>query len=133
MAALFEGSNATGARWKYLWLDRESGGRKVFIYVTADAPATVDGSGYFSNTTIAGYKDNLASMRPGDIIESYQLGTLTTDQPPYAVGGTDNATKYNMLAAANISDYSLHIVTSNTGTTIDVSTQLVDLTVASGD
>ncbi len=93
----------------YMALGSYVGGKhplKVWHYVTEDAPATVDTTGYFNAKV-----DELAV---GDLVWVYQAAD------------EDDLT-------AGISDVSLHIVLSNDGSAVDVSDDLLAATVADTD
>lgn len=105
---------------QYLYPLFIAGPVRWFEYVTTDAAATVDGRGYIDNTTADG-EIAINMLKVGDMVWVTQVASLTDTSPI----STDKA---------GASAMSLHMVTENTGSTLNLSNNLltaIDLT--SGD
>lgn len=100
--------------------DAAAPGSRQWEYVSADAPATVDGSGYISDSTDDG-KIALDMLTIGDLVWVYQVSAIDDSRPI-----SDDK-------KAGITDLSLHIVLENTGSIIDLSDDLLSATVTYGD
>ena len=108
----------------YLFPLVEAGPVKIWCYVSADAAATVDGSGYIDGGTNGGdHSIALNMLGIGDLVLAYQVASITDTQPI-----SDDM-------KAGISDISLHAVLDNTGETgvADLSDDLLGATVTYGD
>ena len=84
---------------------------KHWMYVTTDAPTTVDGSAYITDQEVIDKTD------VGDLIWVYQVASAAAK---------DDLGK-------GITDISLHAVLVNSGTTVDLSNDLLGATVTYGD
>lgn len=89
-------------------------------YVSADAATTVDGSGYFSNSTSDG-QIALDMLNIGDMIWSFQVASIT------------DTNTIEEDKKAGVTDVSLHVVLDNTGSIIDLSDDILGATVTYGD
>jgi len=89
-----------------LWPVNGADGNTFWYYKTADAPATVDTAGYFTNEAVG-------MLRVADLLFVVQV-----DDP---------------AAPASVTDVSLHAVLSNDGATVDLSDDLLAATVADTD
>lgn len=93
---------------QYLWKALTLGnGIQVWCYVTADTLASVDGSGYITDTEI------IPLLNVGDLILVWRAG---------AIADTRNI---QADLAAGVSDFGLHLVLENTGTVVDLSDDLL--------
>jgi len=86
-------------------------GSRIYEYVTTDAIATVDGSGYIDNSTDDG-EIALDMLRIGDIINIFVVGSL------------DDSRDISEDKATGLSDYGQCIVMENDGTAINLSNEL---------
>lgn len=86
-------------------------GSRQWEYVSADTPATVDGSAYISNATDDGDLA-LDMLSIGDLIWVYQVASISDSRPI-----SDDK-------KSGITDVSLHVVLENTGALIDLSNDL---------
>lgn len=91
--------------------DAAAPGSRIYEYVTTDAVATVDGSGYIDNTTDDG-KIALDMLKIGDLLNVFVVGSL------------DDTRSISEDKATGLSDYSQHIVMENDGTAINLSDEL---------
>lgn len=94
---------------------------RQFVYVSADAPATVDGSGYITAGTNDDHDAAIDMLSIGDLIWSYQVASISDSRP------IEDDMK------AGITDISLHAVLDNTGSIIDLSDDLLAATPTYGD
>lgn len=100
----------------YMWRALHLGaGLGIWIYVSADTPATVDGSNYITD------QDFIDVLQVGDLVLAYQAGSI------------DDTRSIIADLAAGVTDLSLHLVLENTGTVVDLSDDLLGATVTYGD
>lgn len=95
--------------------DGAAPGSRVWEYVTADAPATVDGAGYIDATDATTGEDAqlaINMLKIGDTIHVYQVAALDDTRP------------ISEDKAQGITDISVHVVLENDGTVIDLSDEL---------
>ena len=112
--ATASGSNLTNK--VYMWRAISLGaGIGCWIYVSADAATTVDGSNYITDTAF------IDVILKGDWILAYQVASIDDTR--------DIQADFN----AGISDLSWHLVLDNTGTVIDLSDDILGATVTYGD
>lgn len=100
--------------------DGAAPGSRQWEYVSADAPGTVDGSGYIDNSTADG-EIAIAMLGIGDLIWVYQVASIDDSRPI-----SDDK-------KAGITDLSLHLVLDNTGSIIDLSDDLLSAAPTYGD
>jgi hypothetical protein len=95
----------------YFWMAADYGnGQKRFHYVTADAPGTVEVSGYFDD-------DELRSiMKPGDELMVFQVAAL------------DDTRTIQEDFASGFADVSLHYVVQSDGAGINISDDVLGAT-----
>lgn len=105
------GSNTTK---KYLFPMAYAGPLTAWVYVSADTPATVAGSGYITAGTNADHDIAINMLRPGDTIYAYQVSSISDDRTI-----ADDI-------EAGLTDYTKLIVLVNTGSVIDLSDDLYD-------
>lgn len=114
----------TGANSSKMYLfptsDAAAVGSRQWEYVSADAPATVDGSAYISDSTDDG-DIAIDMLKIGDLIWAYQVGSISDTRSIE----DDKST--------GITDISLHLVLWNSGTFIDLSDDLLAATPTYGD
>ena len=91
--------------------DAAAPGSRHYEYVTADAAATVDGSGYIDNSTADG-QIALDMLLIGDIIWVFQVASI------------DDTRVISEDKAVGLTDLSVHIVMENDGTAINLSDEL---------
>lgn len=100
----------------YMWRAVNLGaGMSLWIYVSADAATTVDGSNYITD------QDYIDVLQKGDLVLAYQTASINDTR---SIQDDFNA---------GISDISLHAVLDNTGTVVDLSNDLLGATVTYGD
>jgi hypothetical protein len=104
-------NQADGAIYKnYFWCAAYHGeGFKTWYYVSADAPADVEEANYFL--------DAIDELEVGDRIVAYQVGAI------------DDTRSTQADVAAGLTTISEHIVLLNEGGTVNISPQLVNLSV----
>lgn len=100
--------------------DAAAPGSRIYEYVTDDAVATVDGSGYIDNSTDDG-ETALDMLKIGDLIYVWQVAAL------------DDTRAITEDKANGVTDLSLHIVLENDGTAINLSDDLLSITPTYGD
>lgn len=105
------GSNVTKM---YLFPMAYAGPLTSWVYVSADTPATVAGSGYITAGTNNDHDTALGMLRPGDTIYAYQVGSI------------DDSRTIEDDIEAGLTDYTKHVVLVNTGSVIDLSDDLYD-------
>ena len=108
-------SSANLSNKVYMWPKGNSGPITEWFYVSADAATTVDGSNYITDQNF------IDVLRFGDLIWAYQVASIAD---------TRNITADMQ---SGITDISLHAVLENTGTVVDLSTDLLAATVTYGD
>ena len=99
----------------YMWKKGNFGPITEWFYVSADAATTVDGSAYITD------QDFIDVLGFGDLIWAYQVGSI------------DDTRSIADDMKAGITDISLHAVLENTGSVVDLSTDLLGATVTYGD
>lgn len=104
-------NQADGAVYKhYFWCAAYHGeGLKTWFYVSADAPADIEESGYFNEVS--------GEVNVGDKIFAYQVGSIVNTRSTIAD------------IAAGLTTVSEHIVLENEGGVVNISPQLVNLSV----
>lgn len=112
------GSNTTKM---YLFPLAYAGPLTDWIYVSADAATTVDGSGYITAGTNADHDIAISMLRKGDKIWAYQVASISDSR--------SIEEDMNM----GITDLSLHLVLDNTGSIIDLSDDLLGATPTYGN
>lgn len=116
--------NGTGSNVTKFYLqpvtDAAAPGSRQWEYVSADTPATVDGSGYIDNSTADG-ETAIGMLAIGDLVWVYQVASIDDSRPI-----SDDK-------KAGITDISLHLVLDNTGSIIDLSDDLLTATPTYGD
>ena len=109
-------SSANLSNKVYFWVKSVDGvGLKTWIYVSADAATTVDGSNYITDQNF------IDVLQPGELIWVYVVGSI------------DDTRDILADLAAGITDLSLHLVLENTGSVVDLSNDLLAATVTYGD
>jgi hypothetical protein len=99
---------------KYLFPMVEAGvGPRIWCYVTADTPATLEISGYITAATNKDHAEAVANLRVGDLIYVYRVAAATDTR------------NLNADFAAGITSISLHVVVTNTGALVDLSPDLL--------
>ena len=100
----------------YMWVRSIDGaGLQEWVYVSADAATTVDGSNYITDQAF------IDLLQVGDRIWAYQVGSI------------DDTRDILADLAAGITDLSMHLVLENTGTVVDLSDDLLGASVTYGD
>ncbi len=99
----------------YFWKMGNFGPITMWMYVSADAATTVDGSNYITE------QSTIDILGFGDLIWAYQVGSI------------DDTRTISADMKAGITDISLHAVLDNTGTVVDLSNDLLAATVTYGD
>lgn len=107
--------NIINKQYLYMAIDTGSFGR-VWHYVTADAPALVESHGYFDADDGADSAQAVANLRVGDRIVVYQVAAIA-----------DTRT-LDADAAAGLTDVSEHIVLTNDGVAVDLSSDILGAT-----
>lgn len=92
-----------------------------WVYVSADADTTVDGSGYIDRANDATQGDH-----PEIAIEMLKLGDLVW---AYQVASIDDTRDIEADINSGVADLSLHIVLENNGTVINMSGDVLAATV----
>jgi len=92
--------------------DAAAPGSRIYEYVTTDALATVDGSGYIENSTDEG-DIALDMLKIGDLIYVYVVGSL------------DDTRSISEDKATALTDIGLFIVMENDGTAINLSDDIL--------
>lgn len=96
----------------YFWRGQDLGnGMSEWHYVTTDAPATVEVSGYFDDTELE------ALMRPGDRLWVYQVAAI------------DDTREVQDDIGSGLSDVSMHFVLSGDGTGVNISEDVLSATI----
>lgn len=108
-------SSANLSNKVYMWLTGNTGPIKIWMYVSADAATTVDGSNYITDQNF------IDVLGFGDLIWAYQVGSI------------DDTRSIADDMKAGITDISLHAVLENTGSVVDLSNDLLAATVTYGD
>ena len=110
---------------QYLFPIVEAGPGRQFMYVTADAHTTVDGSGYIDLANKATQGDQpqkaLNMLRHGDLIWVYTVASIS------------DARNIEADMKAGVTSIALLAVLDNNGTWIDLSADLLAGTVTYGD
>jgi len=109
-------SSANLSNKVYMWVKSIDGvGLQEWIYVSADAATSVDGSNYITDQAF------IDVLNPGDRIWAYQVGSI------------DDTRDILADLAGGITDLSLHLVLENTGSVVDLSDDILGATVTYGD
>lgn len=101
----------------YPTADAAAPGSRHWEYVSADAPGTVSDPGYIDNSTSDG-EIALSMLTVGDFVWAFQVSSITDSQ---TIRDDKNG---------GITDISLHVVLSNDGSTLNLSTDLLSATVS---
>lgn len=108
----FKSVSTTGNGKRYLFLGAYfAQNLKEWIYVTTDAPAVVEVSGYFADA------EAQAVMSPGDRLWVYQVAAL------------DDTRSIQDDIGAGFSDASLHFVVASDGAGVNITPDLLSATV----
>lgn len=111
-----------GSQKRYLFPVSPSGVYpRTWVYVSADAATTVDGSGYITAATGVDHATAINMLAIGDMIWAYQVASISDARP------IEDDMK------AGITDLSLHLVLDNNGSIIDLSDDLLAATPTYGD
>ena len=103
---------STNGRKAYFWRAVDMGnGMSVWCYVSADTPAAVEVSGYFDDAEL------ISTVQVGDEIRAYQVAAI------------DDTRTVQQDIAAGLTDYSRHLVVTNSGSAIDITPDLEGATV----
>jgi hypothetical protein len=108
----FKAVSTTGNGKRYLFLGAYfAQNLKEWVYVTTDAPTTVEVSGYFADVEAE------ALMTPGDRLWVYQVAAI------------DDTRTIQDDIGAGLSDVSMHIVVASDGSGINVTPDLLSATI----
>lgn len=104
--------SATARAKQYFWCAADYGnGQKKFHYVSADAPTTIEVSGYFDDTELE------TLCKPGDLIMAFQVAAISDDR------------SIQDDLAAGLVDISLHAVVQSDGSGLNVTPDLMSATI----
>ena len=108
----FKAASTTGNGKRYLFLGSYfAQNLKEWVYVTTDAPTTVEVSGYLDNTEAE------TLMSPGDRLWVYQVAAL------------DDTRTIQDDIGSGLSDVSLHIVVASDGSGINITPDVLSATI----
>ena len=94
---------------RYLWMAANWGQQfRLWIYVTTDSAPTVSASGYITEQSF------IDTMETGDFILVMEVGSVSDAREVVAD-----------VATGGMIDLTLHVVTSNTGSVIDLSDDML--------
>jgi len=115
MAFALQGTDGTNKQY-LVQVGSAVRGANKFRYYTTDTPATVATSGYITKATNADHEIAYDMLSVGDIVEVYQLASITAGQ------------NLESDMEAGITDISQHAVLTKSATVIDLSEDLLAAT-----
>lgn len=108
----FKKTGTTNTTKRYIWPAVVLGnGIEEWIYVTTDAPTTVEVSGYFDDDELR------AMLKAGDRLWVYQVAALDDDRTVQAD------------INAGLSDVSFHVVVASDGAGVNITPDLLSATI----